>query len=173
MSEIVLLSLNDSRWGNLQHAYGNATDTPTALLKLKNLSSNVALDGVWEKLWSSLCHQGKVFSASFAAVPHIVANLEQQRESISFNHFALPVAIEVAREKSNVAVPTDTSDAYFGSLQLLSGFAFEFVSVKSSPELRRSALSAVAINFGDHAVAELLLEVDQESIPQLLDQYLS
>jgi hypothetical protein len=30
-------------------------------------------DSVWEELWSRLCHQGTVYSASFAALPSLEA----------------------------------------------------------------------------------------------------
>jgi hypothetical protein len=52
-------------WSVLKHAYGSAEEIP---LLLEQLSAN-AEDEVWNKLWSCLCHQGTVYSASFAALP--------------------------------------------------------------------------------------------------------
>lgn len=52
-------------WSALKHAYGNAADVPALLARL----SPDPDAGVWEELWSRLCHQGTVYSASFAALP--------------------------------------------------------------------------------------------------------
>jgi hypothetical protein len=60
-------------WSTLKHAYGNASDVPALL-------SNLSRDphsSVWEELWSRLCHQGTVYSASFAALPVLVDVAEQ------------------------------------------------------------------------------------------------
>ncbi|MCC9602223.1 hypothetical protein LOC67_16835 [Stieleria sp. JC731] len=66
-----MLELDDPRWSELEHAYGNAVDTPRLLNQLhtkKGLTKSY-----WEKLWSSLCHQCSTYSASFAAFPHLVS----------------------------------------------------------------------------------------------------
>ena len=51
-------------WGKLQHAYGPADDMPALL---RQLSPDPKAD-VWDTLWSRLCHQGSVYSASFATL---------------------------------------------------------------------------------------------------------
>lgn len=63
-----MLPLDSDRWAGLAQAYGGAADVPQMLRDLALDPS----DGVWERLWSSLCHQGEVYPASYAAVPHIV-----------------------------------------------------------------------------------------------------
>lgn len=52
-------------WGKLSHAYGAADDVPELLARM----SPDASDEVWDELVSRLCHQGTVYSASFAALP--------------------------------------------------------------------------------------------------------
>lgn len=52
-------------WADLRHAYGAAGDVPALLTVL----SPDASAPVWEELWSRLCHQGTVYTASFAALP--------------------------------------------------------------------------------------------------------
>jgi hypothetical protein len=52
-------------WTNLRHAYGAAGDVPALL---DSLTPDPA-DEVWGELWSRICHQGSVYSASFAALP--------------------------------------------------------------------------------------------------------
>ncbi|MFK0114180.1 hypothetical protein [Streptomyces sp. NPDC091217] len=52
-------------WSQLHHAYGTAEDIPGLL----DAVSLVPKDADWTELWSRLCHQGTVYSASYAALP--------------------------------------------------------------------------------------------------------
>lgn len=65
-----MLSLDDPLWRKLKHAYGEATDIPEQLARLSN--GQPLPKGYWVDLWSSLCHQYEVDTASYAAVPHLV-----------------------------------------------------------------------------------------------------
>nr|WP_042185958.1 hypothetical protein [Kibdelosporangium sp. MJ126-NF4]CEL16998.1 hypothetical protein [Kibdelosporangium sp. MJ126-NF4]CTQ91773.1 hypothetical protein [Kibdelosporangium sp. MJ126-NF4] len=55
-----------TNWGLLEHAYGTAEDIPD---KLEQVAAEPSAD--WNDLWSALCHQGTVYSASFAALPRL------------------------------------------------------------------------------------------------------
>ncbi|MET7533353.1 hypothetical protein [Streptomyces goshikiensis] len=55
-------------WSRLTHAYGSAEDIPALL---ERIASDPASEH-WNDLWSALCHQGTVYSASFAALPWLV-----------------------------------------------------------------------------------------------------
>lgn len=52
-------------WTSLHHAYGGAGDVPALLNSLTPDPANE----VWAELWSRICHQGSVYTASFAALP--------------------------------------------------------------------------------------------------------
>lgn len=52
-------------WSQLKHTYGTAEDIPGLLGQLEPIGSTQA----WSDLWSRLCHQGSVYSASHAALP--------------------------------------------------------------------------------------------------------
>jgi len=55
-------------WSTFRHAYGDASDVP-ALLDGLSPDPN---DDSWGEVWSRLCHQGTVYSASFAALPRLL-----------------------------------------------------------------------------------------------------
>jgi hypothetical protein len=55
-------------WASLRDAYGDASPVPDLLHEL----STDETDPVWHELWSRICHQGTVYSASFAALPHLL-----------------------------------------------------------------------------------------------------
>ncbi|MER7759198.1 hypothetical protein [Streptomyces sp. NPDC097619] len=52
-------------WQELSHAYGPAGDVPALLARIDAERD----PELWSELWSALCHQGSVYSASFAALP--------------------------------------------------------------------------------------------------------
>ncbi|OSZ62130.1 hypothetical protein OQI_01610 [Streptomyces pharetrae CZA14] len=52
-------------WSRLHHAYGTAEDIPSLL----DRAGSDPQDSSWDDLWSRLCHQGTVYSASYAALP--------------------------------------------------------------------------------------------------------
>lgn len=60
-------------WSTLQHADGSAADVPQRLAQMTP-DSNA---NVWAELWSLLCHQGTVYSASFAALPALLEAAER------------------------------------------------------------------------------------------------
>ena len=64
-----MIELASPRWSELRHAYGSASDIPALLRRL--LAGERSGD-VQEALHSALWHQGDVFTASYAAVPHLV-----------------------------------------------------------------------------------------------------
>ncbi|MCE7001250.1 hypothetical protein LWC34_00105 [Kibdelosporangium philippinense] len=62
-----------TNWGQLSHAYGTAEDIPGQLDVLRTDPTPER----WNDLWSALCHQGSVYSASFAALPRLAQIAEQ------------------------------------------------------------------------------------------------
>ncbi|MDX3548214.1 hypothetical protein PV729_37115 [Streptomyces europaeiscabiei] len=60
-------------WSRLHHAYGTAEDVP----ELLDAVGPDAQDPGWDELWSRLCHQGTVYSASYAALPALTEMARQ------------------------------------------------------------------------------------------------
>jgi hypothetical protein len=61
------LDLDSIRWAALRHAYRPAVDTPQLLRKLESRDKDAL-----KELYSSIFHQSTVYTASYAAVPHLV-----------------------------------------------------------------------------------------------------
>jgi hypothetical protein len=61
-----VIELKSPRWSKLRQAYGAATDVPDLLQRLADGDR----EAIWE-LYATICHQGTVYSASYAAVPHL------------------------------------------------------------------------------------------------------
>ncbi len=85
-----MLSLESPRWSELQHAYGPASDIPALLAQLGMVPSSTDGSEPWFTLWSALAHEGDVYSASFAAVPHVVHALACAPDKADHGHFQFP-----------------------------------------------------------------------------------
>jgi hypothetical protein len=167
-----MISLDDSLWSDLTHAYGNAADIPPLLRAIAaHPSVSSPTEGPWFELWSALCHQGDVYSASFAAVPHIIDVASANPDRACFDFFLMPAAIDVARHQHAVSVPEPLSDAYFSSLNRLPLIVAATAGRSWDATFCQSALAAVAVGKQQHAIAELLLVVDDSDIPDVLDRY--
>lgn len=165
-----MLSLDDPAWGQLEHAYGSASDIPGFLRTLH--SSTGPADGYdsqpWFGLWSRLCHQGDIYSASYAAVPHIVEVASKTRSPIDPSFFLLPSAIEVARTAGRgQPISEDLSHDYFAALIRLS----ECVNVHSAEPWGQQMVLAVAaaqaIAKGHAVLAEAFLNLDDDWIGKI------
>jgi len=65
-----------TNWAALQHAYGSAQDLPRLLAAA---AADTGHDReVWEQLWGRICHQGTVYSASYAALPALATIAERR-----------------------------------------------------------------------------------------------
>lgn len=76
-----MLSLDSPRWKELRHAYGSAEHVPALIRAMASEVEPSFSDHPakarnnptpWDEVYSSLCHQYSVYSATYAAFPHIV-----------------------------------------------------------------------------------------------------
>jgi hypothetical protein len=118
-----MLSLESTRWEQLTQAYGSAEDVPRLLEALACIGSESAREEVWFALWRTLYRQGEVFSASYAAVPHLlqISGAFGLRERAQGVH--LITRIEVARrELASAAMPDDVVADYANAVDCLPDF---------------------------------------------------
>jgi hypothetical protein len=94
-----MIELDSSDWHVLRHAHGPAIDVPLLLCQLSAnpRPQNDHRGEPWISLWSSLCHQGDVYSASYAVVPHVVQIGWTAAGEIDSGLFLLPTCIAVER----------------------------------------------------------------------------
>ena len=165
-----MLPLEDPRWDSLQHAYGAATDIPDLLRALERASGPTSdyRDEPWFSLWSSLCHQGDIYSASYAAVPHIVRIASAAAGPIAFGFFLLPASIEVARHQGRgPPLLPDLETAYRQAIDELVGCIHQHWRDEWNRDMLLSALGALAVAKGDHEVAEAILNLDNDLVARI------
>lgn len=163
-----MLSLDSPRWGELQHAYGSASDTPFLLRKIQSAPDAIGESEPWFTLWSSLAHQGDVYSASFAAVPHVVAVLAAHPERAGSTYFQFPAWVEICRQRQGTPMPEDLGRAYFAALGLLPALAAATASRPWDGVMVACVLAAIAVVKGDASVAEAALELSPDGASSYL-----
>ncbi len=166
-----LLSLDNPRWSELQHAYGPATDIPALLKQLTDLPSSENDAEPWFSIWSALAHQGDVYSASFAAVPHVIDVLASAPLKADFSYFQFPAWVEVCRVKSAASVPEDIASAYFASLSRLPALVAAAAARQWDEGFLRCALSAIAAAKQQPAIAEAVLELSPEVAGEFMEWF--
>jgi hypothetical protein len=168
-----MLSLESPQWTELTHAYGAATNIPQLLRDLETYPpSEDPQAEPYFSLWSALCHQGTVYPASFAAMPHLVAALGHRPERAPWTLFSLVGAIEAARAQiDDVEFPADLAAPYFEALQKLPAIAMRAAS-EPWDELRcRAILGSVAAAKGHSRLSAAIEELEPEVVERLLDHW--
>ena len=164
-----MLSLDSPRWSELQHAYGSASDTPSLLRQLGCLPESSGENKPWFDLWSSLAHQGDVYSASFAAVPYVVRAIASNPTKVDFGYFQFPAWVETCRLKNGIAIPDDLSHAYFAALQELPSLVAAAASRDWDGAFLACAMAALAASKGFGIVAEAALELNPETAEAFME----
>jgi hypothetical protein len=90
-------------WAQLRHAYGAAQDVPSLLEQAVPDAANP----VWDELWSRLCHQGTVYSASFAALPALTDLARRWSPTDRISALVLAAAIVASTDRAR-----DADDPY-------------------------------------------------------------
>jgi hypothetical protein len=117
------LSLDSPRWAELAQAYGSAEDVPRLLEALACIGSEDARAEVWFALWRTLHHPGEAYTASYAAVPHLLAiggalGLRERAEAVH-----LVSRIEASRRApASHPMPDDLVTAYAAAVDSLPAF---------------------------------------------------
>ena len=165
-----MLSLDDPRWKELRHAYGSAADIPDLLRALARSTApkRDSEDEPWFSLWSSLCHQGDVDTASYAAVPHIVQIAGEAKGPVDFSFFLLPASVEVARRTGRgPAIPEAYADDYHRAIARLVENVNLHRNEAWDQSMLLSAAAAQAVAKGHIDVAEAFMNLDADWIAKI------
>jgi hypothetical protein len=160
-----LLDLDSPRWSELTHAYGDAADIPELLRQLEGVPTSTYDSEPWFSLWSALAHQGDVYSASFAAVPHVVRVIASAPARADSSYFHFPAWVEVCRARAGMPIPSDLVHAYREALAQLPALVAASAEQREwDDDLVLCALAAVGASKGAVDVAEAVLEFTPEVV---------
>lgn len=124
-------------WSRLSHAYGPADDIPALLDQLASDPTSER----WTDLWSALCHQGSVYSASFAALPWLtrIARSDDPGQAVS----ALTLAGAIMAGADQPEEAADVRARYADELAALLSLANEHRRAADDPNEYAYLLEAV------------------------------
>ena len=165
-----MLPLDDPQWKEFEGGYKLKYDVSIPLIKLEQQS--VSPNEIWAELWDELHHQGDVGIASYAAIPHLVRIIQEQK-IFDWNPMALAVGIELCRnQRNNPDVPDWLTSDYEKALVDLASYSIRNFDKGWDAEMLKSVLSLIAIVKGNKDLAELIFEVENNDTKELLNQYL-
>lgn len=166
-----MLSLESNRWSELQHAYGDASNIPALLSQLINLPSSNGDEEPWFSLWSALAHQGDVYDASFAAVPHVIHAAASNPLKADAVYFQFPAWVEICRKKNGLELPSELSEAYLEALSRLPSLVAQAAAREWDAEFLQCALSAISAAKGQTIVAEAALELSPNIAEEFMEWF--
>lgn len=160
-----MLELSSKRWRQLRHAYGPAGDIPQLLDQLRTAPGQEKdwQAEPWFSLWSALCHQDDVYTASYAAVPHVVAIAETKppHERAEFIHFV--AWIEVCRQGTGApALPADLKTAYVEAHRQAAALVLECLSLNWAEAEYRMLLGGLAVLQGKPKLGAAIIDPPAE-----------
>lgn len=166
-----LLALDSDRWATLSHAYGAASDIPDLLCKLKDAPPGEDWQAEpYFTLWSALCHQDDIYNASYAAVPHLVAQCQVAPLKTHWTVAHLATRIELARQRRwGPEIPNDLQKAYRDAIQRLPDACLEMLSGQYEKNLISISAAAVALLHGEADLAEAYEELQPERAKDAID----
>lgn len=149
-----MLDLQSPRWAELRHAYGSAEDVPEMLRRIQLSWDKKA----WFDVWSALCHQSDVHTATYAAVPHLVNLLLNEhslkRRADIYNFVCYSYSCSVLPQAA--PCPTDLRPAYDKALKHAEEFLLQDLKLKWPLLNLRYAVSGLLSLRGDFAGSRLL-----------------
>lgn len=166
-----MLRLDSQEWSKLEDAYGSAAEVPKLLEEL--LENNNDKDNCWNYIWSRLCHQGTVYSATFAAFPYLVSLLKNQLDNgvADSNVFIFATCVEISRQCDKLEINKTVEKEYFLSLNKINEYIKKYEQHSDSYESLTAVLAFKAVRKNQPQLAELLLNLEEKKISELANFY--
>jgi hypothetical protein len=157
-----MLALSDSRWSSYTHAYGPADDIPALLSRAQDDTGPGHKPGTaWFDLWSALCHQGDTYTASYAAVPHLVQLAADHLKRQGYDPLFLTACIELARlEGRGPPIPPALAGAYREAIHRARELAEASILSTWNADADEAIRASAAALSGDIAGARAILDAD-------------
>jgi hypothetical protein len=169
--EVRMLALNDDAWSDLTHAHGSACDIPPRLRELSEFPAADSLDREpYASLWRDLLHQHHVYTASYAALPHMVEMMGDAPDRANWCVLELITRIEIARARGNGPAMDDVQAAlYYTAMDRLPEVIAAMARQTWDERLTRTAAAALTASRGQHTLAEAILELKPGQLEDFMD----
>lgn len=163
---MTMLALDSPRWRELAQAHGSAEDIPRLLEALEALvttgDARVRAE-LWFGIWATLCPDGRLYDAAYAAVPHL---LEMTRALDSAERIA---AVHVAAEVETLrhvagapSIPHDLVPAYAKAIESLPSIVADLAGVPWDAATAQVMAAALLAGKRQPALARAILALGAE-----------
>ena len=162
-----MLELDSPKWDKLTHAYGQASDIPALLEQLKTAPRRASWRSEpWFSLLSALCHQDDVYTASYAAVPHVVAVAAAKPAGERLEHLQFVGWVEACRHRKKApALPAALKTDYRASLEQAGSLILECLEISSWKEGELMVLlGALAAVRGRYKLGAAIFDLEKEVV---------
>jgi hypothetical protein len=159
-----MLALDSPRWGELTHAYGEASDIPALLRDLKDAPPPAdSQSEPWFSLWSALCHQYDVYTASYAAIPHVVSLAADKPRGERLEHVNFIASVEAFRHRGNAPpIPVDLEGSYVASIGQAASLIRDCLESDWGEDEYKVLLGALAVVRGQYKLGAAIFELEEE-----------
>jgi hypothetical protein len=114
-------------WSHLRHAYGEASDLAELLA---GLSPDCSFEQ-WNELWSRVCHQGTVYSASFHVLPILLSYAQSWASHQRLKPLSLAGAIVASDDR--LGVDPNEVKAFEPTIEALHRLALDTLAANDFP----------------------------------------
>ena len=160
----MMLELDSPRWRELAQAHGSAEDIPRLLEALQAHDGAVERAELWYGVWATLCPDGRVSEAAYAAVPHLLAITMARGGAERGAAVHVAAEVEIQRHSAGAPpIPDDLVPAYARAIESLPSVVAE-LATEPWDRARARVLAAALLAAKRHpALARALLALDGEA----------
>ncbi|MEO8623839.1 MAG: hypothetical protein ABI625_22350 [bacterium] len=157
------LDLASARWRGLLQAYGSAEDIPRLVEALATIDDEGQRAELWFGAWATLCPEGRVYTAAYAVVPHLLALTEAQGAADRVAAIHIAAEVETLRHVSGAPpIPDDLVHSYAAAIESLPAKVAELSSVPWDAAIAQVMAAALLAGKRQPALARAILKIDQE-----------
>ena len=128
-----MLALDSPRWRELAQAHGTAEDIPRLLEVLQALATTEdarVRAELWYGVWATLCPDGRLYDAAYAAVPHLLAMTRDLDAGERGAAVHMAAEVETLRHVAGApSIPDDLVPAYAVAIESLPSIVAELAGV--------------------------------------------
>jgi len=153
------LALDSLMWHALAQAYGSAEDVARLLAALHETEDDASRVELWFGAWATLYADGRVFTAAYAAVPHLLALTAGRALGERVEALHLVTSIEVARHSTGAPpIPAEIVAAYAAAIESLPSRVAELTMFSWDTRTAQVLAAALLVGKRQPALAAVLLE---------------
>jgi len=165
------MDLDNTIWSKVEGGTKILYNPSRPLRKLKDTDNPDQIRAIFTELWDNLHHQGDVGTASYLAVPQLVA-ICIDNNSLDWNYIGLCVVIENCRlNDHNPELPEEVEGLYFDALQRFEKYLLvNFKNISDRTGLRLT-LSLFATLNGLPGLGKAIEILDEDLVPEFLEEH--